>query len=239
MHLTLRRRQNRLKPNPPQKQPAKLHRWTQLMLEPNELKLVLDTLSKRRTWLQKAIEDPQLADDSKHSHLEMLKVMESAIQKIAKFAQPIRTSPLKPTKKRTQISTANTRILIAEDDLGASELVQAVLQDAGFKLIDTAEDGITAFNKIKNAAEPYDLILCDWEMPELSGIEIHDKAMASNTLRGAHFVMVTANSEAASIRKAIQQGVNDYIVKPINAEVLVNKINTALCIASPQRQDQT
>lgn len=208
------------------------------MLEPNELKIVLDTLSKRRAWLQKTIEDPKLAEDSKRPHIEMLKVMESAIQKLAKLAQPPKPSPLTPQKKRTQINTANARILVAEDNNEACELVLGILQDAGFKLIDVAEDGITAFDKIKNATEPYDLILCDWEMPELSGIEIHGKAKASNTLRGAHFVMVTANSEAASIRKAIQQGVNDYIVKPINAEVLVNKINVALCIQPPSGQAQ-
>ncbi|MBU2985970.1 response regulator [Saccharophagus degradans] len=206
------------------------------MLESNELKLVLDTLGKRRAWLQKTIEDPKLAEDAKRPHLDMLKVMDSALQKLSKITPkaPSISSPL----KRTQITASNARILVAEDNSEACELVVGILTDAGFRLLDTAEDGIAAFDKIKSAAEPYDVILCDWDMPELSGLDIHSKAKASNTLRGAHFVMVTANSEASSIRKAIQQGINDYIVKPINAEVLVNKINVALNIETAPVQAQ-
>lgn len=208
------------------------------MLESNELKLVLDTLSKRRAWLQKTIEDPKLAEDVKRPHIEMLKVMDSALQKLARLTPKAPSVSVSSQLKRTQITASNARILVAEDNSEACELVVGILTDAGFRLLDTAEDGIAAFDKIKSAAEPYDVILCDWDMPELSGIDIHSKAKASNTLRGAHFVMVTANSEASSIRKAIQQGINDYIVKPINAEVLVNKINVALNIETAPAQAQ-
>ena len=103
-----------------------------------------------------------------------------------------------------------------------------ILKDIGLKAIDVAVDGIQAFEYIKKIDDGYDIILCDWEMPELSGIEVHGKAKASNTLRGAHFIMVTAMSEASSIKKAVQQGVNDYIVKPIDPEVLEEKIRIAL-----------
>ncbi|ABD80571.1 response regulator [Saccharophagus degradans] len=208
------------------------------MLESNELKLVLDTLGKRRAWLQKTIEDPKLAEDVKRPHIEMLKVMDSALQKLARLTPKAPSVSVSSQLKRTQITASNARILVAEDNSEACELVVGILTDAGFRLLDTAEDGIAAFDKIKSAAEPYDVILCDWDMPELSGIDIHSKAKASNTLRGAHFVMVTANSEASSIRKAIQQGINDYIVKPINAEVLVNKINVALNIETAPAQAQ-
>lgn len=208
------------------------------MLESNELKLVLDTLGKRRAWLQKTIEDPKLAEDAKRPHIEMLKVMDSALQKLARLTPKAPSVSVSSPLKRTQITASNARILVAEDNSEACELVVGILTDAGFRLLDTAEDGIAAFDKIKSAAEPYDVILCDWDMPELSGLDIHSKAKASNTLRGAHFVMVTANSEASSIRKAIQQGINDYIVKPINAEVLVNKINVALNIETAPAQAQ-
>ncbi|WP_236074875.1 response regulator [Teredinibacter purpureus] len=76
-------------------------------------------------------------------------------------------------------------------------------------------------------------------MPELTGLEVHCKAKASNKLQGAHFVMVTAVSESSRIREAIQQGVNDYIVKPIDMDVLEAKIKTALNIDDePSTEDK-
>lgn len=216
------------------------------MLEPKELKLVLDTLSSRHAWLKKSVTEPKLAEETKKSHLSMIQILESATQKLSK----ITPTPTQKTDssvsllgvKRGAITTSNARVLIADDNAEACQLVSDILTDSGFKLVDTAEDGIQAFDKIKNAEEPFDIILCDWDMPSLSGLEIHQKAKASNTLLGAHFIMVTANSEASSIRKAIQQGINDYIVKPVNADVLVNKINIALGISQeapkPKAQSQ-
>lgn len=210
------------------------------MLEPNELKLVLDTLGKRRAWLNKTVADPSLAEEAKKPHIEMMQIMDSALQKLAKLgnnaaaASPPAIGSL--NKIRGKLTAANARILVADDNIEACELTANILNDAGFKMVDTAEDGIEAFDKIKGAELPFDVILCDWDMPVLSGLEMHKKAKASNTLRGAHFIMVTANSEATSIRKAIQQGINDYIVKPVNAEVLVNKINVALGLTPPEEK---
>lgn len=205
------------------------------MLNPKELKIVLETLSKRRTWLRKTIDAPSTDAAHKTVHQDLLKQLESAIQKLSAGATSAAPSVSAATltqaaKPRSKITTANARILIAEDNPDSAQLLTEILNDMGFKLIDVAEDGMQAFDKIKANTEGYDAVLCDWDMPEISGLDVHQKAKASNTLKGAHFIMVTAVSDSARIRKAIQQGVNDYIVKPVDMAVLEGKLRTALNI---------
>lgn len=201
------------------------------MLNPNELKLVLTTLSARRAWLAKRLEE-ESSDDAKSESMATLKLLDSAMQKLSGKAAPNTKTP-KPSKLQIPLSErgltiANAKILIADDDEASAELMVSTIGNMGAKHIDVGADGIQAFDKIKSAETPYDIILCDWDMPELTGLEVHQKAKASNTLRGAYFCMVTGVSDAKKIRAAIQQGVNDYIVKPIDAAVLEGKLNNAL-----------
>lgn len=188
-----------------------------------EAKIVINTLSKRRAWLRKTLDDSSLDPGVRQEHIESIKLLDSALKKMtgkpAPSAAPHRT-----------VTMANARVLVAEDNADSANLLMDVLQDFGMKQVELADDGIQAFDKIKGAKAAYDLILCDWDMPGLTGLEVHTKAKASNTLRHAHFIMVTAVSEAARIREAIQQGVNDYIVKPIDIDILESKIRAALHI---------
>jgi len=205
------------------------------MLSPAESNIVLETLTKRRAWLRKTLDDGNLDPAMRQEHMESIKLIEQAMKKIAS-----NVSGIKPTANTVlpkldgspihRLTMASTRVLIAEDNADSANLLTDVLQDFGIKHIELAVDGMQAFDKIKTCKEPYHLILCDWDMPELNGLEVHSKAKASNTLRGAHFMMVTAVSEASRIREAIQQGITDYIVKPIDMDVLETKIKTALNI---------
>ncbi|VUD69040.1 Chemotaxis protein CheY [Thalassocella blandensis] len=200
------------------------------MLDPKELKVVISTLTKRRAWIKKSLEDTSLTPAARKEHGDTLALLDSSIQKLAGAARvthkPAAKSPAPPMMKTIPLERA--RVLVAEDNEESINLLVDILKDIGLKAIDVASDGIQAFDQIKKAEEPFNIILCDWEMPELSGIEVHSKAKASNTLRGAHFIMVTALSEAANIKKAVQQGVNDYIIKPIDMDVLEEKIRAAL-----------
>jgi two-component system chemotaxis response regulator CheY len=201
------------------------------MLNPNELKLVLKTLSARRAWLSKRIEEEE-SEAAKAESMTTLKLLDSAMQKLSGKAPPS-VKPAKPSKLQIPLAErgltiANAKILIADDDEASAELMVTTVGSMGAKNIDVGSDGIQAFDKIKSAESPYDIILCDWDMPELTGLEVHQKAKASNTLRGAYFCMVTGVSDAKMIRAAIQQGVSDYIVKPIDATVLEGKLNNAL-----------
>lgn len=194
------------------------------MLTPSELKVVISTLTKRSSWLRKTLEESasSLDPSARAEHTESLKLLKSALKKLSSAPPGSSSKPARKKEKR------EIRILVAEDSSASANLVLELLQESGFRAIELATDGKEAFDKIKSAREPYDIILCDWDMPGLSGLEVHSKAKASNTLNGAHFMMVTAVTEAARIREAIQQGINDYIVKPIDMEILEGKIKAAL-----------
>lgn len=205
------------------------------MLEPKELKLVVSTLTSRRAWIKKALQDKTLDAAARKENMETLAMLESSIKKLTGSARnqpkPARPAPARnpiiPNTPRV-VPLDRARVLVAEDNEESATLLLEILKDIGIKIVEVAKDGIHAFDLIKRAEEPFDIILCDWEMPGISGIEVHNKAKASNTLRGAHFIMVTALSDAANIKKAVQQGVNDYIVKPVDMEVLEEKIRGAL-----------
>ncbi len=203
------------------------------MLSPQENKVVISTLTKRRAWLRKTLEDAKLDTAQRTEFKESLELLESAMQKLAAIekleaSSTAASSPPPKSAPRSPLTINTARVLIAEDNKESAELLVVMLEDMGIKHVDVAKDGRNAFDKIKSAKEPYDIIFCDWDMPELSGIQVHQKAKASNTLRGAHFCMVTGVTEAKKIREAIQQGVNDYVVKPVDGNILEDKIKAAI-----------
>lgn len=197
------------------------------MLTPAEFKITLSTLTARLTWLRKALDEGKLDSSQKKDHLDSCKLIESALQKLNRQAEL--TNPKTAAANAASLwKRRGLKVLLAEDNSESATLLRELLEDLGIRDVELATSGVEAFDKIKGTKEPYDLILCDWDMPELSGLEVHNKAKASNTLQGAHFMMVTAVSEASRIREAIQHGVNDYLVKPIDLETLEAKIKAAV-----------
>ncbi len=204
------------------------------MLTPAELKIAIATLNSRRSWLKKTLEDSNLDKALRDEHRQAYKLIESVLQKLPQINEKtaaIAASPPSPLRKHM-----GPKVLVAEDDEDSATLISELLQDIGLKEIELVHNGMEAFDKIKSAKEPYDLILCDWDMPELSGLDVYKKAKASNTLRGAHFMMVSAVSEAARIREAIQHGVSDYIVKPIDMEIMEGKVKAAMGDKMPEQK---
>lgn len=207
------------------------------MLTAFESKVVISTLTKRRSWLKKTLADTNLDPEVRKEHADTLAALDTGMKKLAALAPKAAASsttqksksPLvsKPAPK-LNLSMDTLRILVAEDQEETLEIMTTILTDMGVKQVDEAKDGRDAFDKIKAADEPYHLILCDWDMPELSGLEVHRKATASNTLGYAKFWMVTGISESKKIREAVQQGVHDYVVKPIEPDTLESKLKALI-----------
>lgn len=204
----------------------------------NETKIVFSTLTKRRLLLKKTIAGGGLDESVLSEHKETLQHLDSAIQKLAKVGAEQQKKASSDGGKSTPVvnkkspgpTLATARILVAEDNAdSANLLIEILMHEIGLKQIDLAKDGVEAFDKIKNSIDkPYTLILCDWDMPGLSGLEVFRKAKASNTLRGAHFMMVTAMSDAEKIREAVSEGVDGYVVKPLDIDILEKKVNSLL-----------
>lgn len=120
-----------------------------------------------------------------------------------------------------------TRILIV-DDMEATRLAERKqLLKMGFEHIYEANNGIAALKILNNQAmarQPIGLILCDWTMPELNGLEMLKKMQNSEKLKHTPLVMVSATSEPAKILEAVKLGVTDYILKPFDFDLLKRKL---------------
>lgn len=118
------------------------------------------------------------------------------------------------------------KIIVADDMQMMRRLLKAALVKAGMYDITEAINGEELLAKLEEA--PCDIIICDWDMPKLSGIDALRRIRNSDDHKHIPFVMVTAVAEAAHVKQAIEAGINDYIIKPIQPDVFVNKIRKIL-----------
>ncbi len=116
----------------------------------------------------------------------------------------------------------NVKVLVVDDFATMRRILKNVLRQIGFKNISEAENGRDALSQLKK--EKFDLILCDWNMPEMSGLELLQAIRGDDNLKDIPFVMVTAEAKKESIIEAVKAGVNSYIVKPFTAETIGEKL---------------
>ena len=116
----------------------------------------------------------------------------------------------------------NMKVLIVDDFATMRRILRNILKQIGFTNITEADDGSTALKELKK--EKYDLILSDWNMPELPGIDLLNAIRADDELKGIPFVMITAEAQKDNIIEAVKAGVNSYIVKPFTAETISEKL---------------
>lgn len=124
------------------------------------------------------------------------------------------------------MSILKSKILVVDDHQTMIRIIQKLLDQIGFKDIDSAGDGDEALEKIK--ATKYDLIISDWNMERVTGIELLRAVRADPTTSKTPFIMVTAESKPGNVITAKDAGVSNYVVKPFNAETLRKKIESVL-----------
>lgn len=115
------------------------------------------------------------------------------------------------------------KVLIVDDFATMRRILRNILKQIGFTDIAEADDGDTALKELKK--EKYDLILCDWNMPAMQGIDLLKTLKADEQLKDIPFVMVTAEAQKDHIIDAVKAGVSSYIVKPFAAETVSEKLN--------------
>lgn len=121
----------------------------------------------------------------------------------------------------------NMNVLIVDDYTTMLRIIKNLLKQLGFNNVDEATDGTMALEKIK--AKPYGLVISDWNMEPMTGYEFLKQVRASDAAyKTVPFIMVTAESKTDNVIAAKQAGVNNYIVKPFNAETLRSKIAAVL-----------
>jgi two-component system, chemotaxis family, chemotaxis protein CheY len=117
-------------------------------------------------------------------------------------------------------------VLIVDDYKTMLRIVKNLLNQIGFSNVDEASDGSEALGKVKQ--KDYGLIISDWNMQPMTGLQLLQAVRADAKLKHIPFIMVTAESKTENVVAAKQAGVNNYIVKPFNAAVLKGKIATVL-----------
>lgn len=122
----------------------------------------------------------------------------------------------------------NMNVLIVDDYNTMLRIIKNLLkQHLGFSNVDEATDGSMAFEMVKK--KEYGLIISDWNMEPMTGLDFLKAVRTSGAVyKDTPFIMVTAESKTENVIAAKQAGVNNYIVKPFNAETLKSKISAVL-----------
>jgi len=117
-------------------------------------------------------------------------------------------------------------VLIVDDYKTMLRIIGNLLKQLGFNNVDEASDGAQALAKMR--AKSYGLVISDWNMEPMTGYELLREVRADGHLKATPFIMVTAESKTDNVIAAKKAGVNNYIVKPFNAQTLKNKIQAVL-----------
>ncbi len=115
------------------------------------------------------------------------------------------------------------KILVVDDFSTMRRIIKNLLRDLGFNNVVEADDGKTALPILKQGGIQF--LVTDWNMPEMTGIDLVKTVRADPNLSGIPILMVTAEAKREQIIAAAQAGVNGYVVKPFTAAVLKEKID--------------
>ena len=118
------------------------------------------------------------------------------------------------------------KILIIDDFATMRRIMKNILKQLGFKNLVEADDGTTALNILES--QKIDLIISDWNMPKMTGLELLKKLRASTEYKKTPFLMVTAEAQKQNVIEAVQAGVSNYVVKPFTAEAISDKLKKIL-----------
>ncbi len=120
------------------------------------------------------------------------------------------------------VNKETMKILIVDDYKTMLRIIRNLLAELGFKNVDEASDGSEALESLR--AKKYDLVISDWNMEPMTGLDLLREVRADEQLKPLPFIMVTAESKTENVVAAKKAGVNNYIVKPFNAATLRSKV---------------
>ncbi|MNH67994.1 Chemotaxis protein CheY [compost metagenome] len=117
-------------------------------------------------------------------------------------------------------------VLVVDDYKSMVRIVRGMLNQLGFINVDDAPDGAAAMALLKEKS--YGLVLSDWNMQPVTGLELLKQVRAEEKTRATPFVMVTAEAKVENVIAARQAGVNNYVIKPFTLAVLKQKLTSVV-----------
>jgi two-component system, chemotaxis family, chemotaxis protein CheY len=122
----------------------------------------------------------------------------------------------------------NFRVIIIDDYTTMLRILRNLLRQIGIENVEDATNGTDALGKLRTL--PFNLIISDWNMQPMTGLDLLREVRADEKLKATPFIMVTAESKTDNVIAAKKAGVSNYIVKPFNAETLRAKIESVLAV---------
>lgn len=116
----------------------------------------------------------------------------------------------------------NMKILVVDDFSTMRRIVRNLLKELGFSNVHEAEDGVDALRKLR--VEPFDFVVSDWNMPNMTGIDLLREIRKDAALKHLPVLMVTAEAKKENIIEAAEAGASGYVVKPFTAITLDEKL---------------
>ncbi|HEX8570029.1 MAG TPA: response regulator [Caulobacteraceae bacterium] len=121
-------------------------------------------------------------------------------------------------------SLAELQVLVVDDQANALNLIKDMLKSMGVQSVFTAAEAAGALELLKERQDLVDVVLCDWSMPEMSGLELLREVR--KTHKDLPFIMVTGTADPSSVLAAKDGGVSGYIKKPFSSEELRKKMSS-------------
>lgn len=116
------------------------------------------------------------------------------------------------------------KILIVDDFPTMRRIVKTLLKQNGYQNFVEAEDGVKAFETLKSQPG-IEFVVSDWNMPNMTGLELLKAVRADKKFKKMPFLMVTAEAEKENIIEAVKSGVSNYVVKPFTGQTLAEKMS--------------
>jgi two-component system chemotaxis response regulator CheY len=125
--------------------------------------------------------------------------------------------------KEKEVADLKTKILVVDDFSTMRRIIKNILKQLGYTDICEADNGLAALEVLKT--ENIGLVISDWNMPQMSGMELLKAVRATDAWKEMPFLMVTAEGKKEQVLEAVKHKVSNYIVKPFTAETLLEKLN--------------
>ncbi len=110
------------------------------------------------------------------------------------------------------------KFLVVDDMSSIQGMVKSCLIDLGAEHIELCSNGSEAWKKLQSTH--IDLVVCDWDMPKMTGIDLLRNVRANDNLKDLPFLLLTATTEKTLVKQAIELGVNEYLTKPFQPKEL-------------------
>lgn len=189
------------------------------MFIPKEIDFLKKELNFSIAQTQEKLDNPEVEGIKRYELEEKLITMVSVVNKLN------RARPDKDVRNKS------VRVLVVDDVPSMRKVHRHYLLECGFRNIDLAEDGLRAYSLLRRAVaenKPYNLVISDWEMPKVSGLELLRKVRTDKELWKTPFYLITSLGDKPHILQGINTGATGYMVKPINQKIVKQKFSDYL-----------